>query len=395
MEYPNAVISDQGSTYIEQGQMWMYRNNLVHLDEAEDGDIVQIVRGDGTFLALGFVSLCSHIAVRILSHRQEVIDDTFFAERIRAAWEYRKTTQRENLGCIRLIYGEADGMPGLIVDRYEDILVTQISCTGMEKRREKIYAMLKETLEEDGQHIRMIYERNDLDARTREGLTKYKGIYSGEGSTQVIIQENGLKLYVDVENGQKTGYFLDQKMNRYLVRQLSYGKKVLDCFSHTGGFALNAALGGASFVRAVDLSQTALNQARANAELNGLEERMAFTKADVFDYLEEIKPGEYDLIILDPPAFTKNRRTADHAYQGYKRINKRAMEVLRHGGYLATCSCSRYMEIDMFEEMLKESAREAGVTLRQISVTQQNSDHPILWNMTSSAYLKFYIFQIL
>ena len=243
--------------------------------------------------------------------------------------------------------------------------------------------------------LKGIYERNDIRVRAKEGLPLEKGYWKQmKLPTTTIIDENGLKLHVDVENGQKTGYFLDQKANRVLLREMAHGKRVMDCFSHTGGFALNAAYGNASQVVAVDVSQTALDQAYANAKLNHLENRISFVKADVFKYLDTCKEGQFDIIVLDPPAFTKSRRTIDHAYSGYKRINKQAMMLLGRGGYLITCSCSRFMEIENFEKMLRESAQEAGVTLKQVSVTQQNHDHPILWTMEETSYLKFYIFQI-
>lgn len=282
-------------------------------------------------------------------------------------------------------------MPGLTIDRYNSVLVSQITCFGLEKNKAVLYQALLHVLREEG--IEAIYERNDVKSREKEGLSLYKGFYYGEADTVQVIHENGLKLNVDIENGQKTGYFLDQKSNRVLVRHLAKGKTVLDCFTHTGGFALNAALGEAKHVTAVDVSNTALEEGRANAKLNGLE-NVSFVQADVFDYLDTLKHHQFDFIILDPPAFTKSRRTVMKAYNGYKRINMQAMHVLRDGGYLATCSCSRYMECDLFEKMLREAAQEVGVTLKQISVTQQNADHPILWNMEESSYLKFYIFQI-
>ena len=392
------VISDQGREFLEKGQMWMYRNNLLASDEnIEDGSIIRILSEAGEFVASGFYSACSHIIVRILSrNEQQVIDRSFFENRLKAAWEFRKTTNPDNLSNCRLVFSEADFLPGLIVDLYNDILVTQISCAGFEMRRQMIYDLLREMLAKEGIEIHGIYERNDIAARQKEGLEQYKGFYEPTDlKPQTVISENGLKLNVDIENGQKTGYFLDQKSNRVLIRNMARGKNVLDCFTHTGGFALNAAFGNASHVSAVDVSETALKQAYENACLNHLEDRMEFVQADVFEYLDELTPGQFDLIILDPPAFTKSRRTVMKAYNGYKRINKRAMELLADGGYLATCSCSRYMETSLFEQMLKEAASEAGVLLKQISVTQQNSDHPILWKNEETSYLKFYIFQII
>lgn len=396
--YPKAVISEIGAQFLDQGQMWMYRNNLVSADQqAEDGGLVQVVTEDGRFLGSGFYSSCSHVAVRLLTaDPEEQIDEEFFRRRIQFAYDYRRTVEAENLTNCRLIFGEADRLPGLTADRYGDILVCQISCSGIERRKEMIYSLLLKILAADGQQIQGIYERNDLKVREKEGLPQNKGYWHGESlPTQVIISENGIRMHVDIENGQKTGYFLDQKSNRVLLRSIAHGKRVLDCFSHTGGFALNAAFGNAASVTAVDVSDTALKEGLENARLNHLEDRISFAQADVFDYLDTLRPGQFDIIVLDPPAFTKSRRTIDHAYSGYRRINERAMEVLKGGGYLITCSCSRFMEIENFEKMLRESAAAAGVLLRQVSVTQQNHDHPILWTMAETSYLKFYIFQII
>lgn len=397
-KYPAVTISETGENYLKDGQMWMYRNNVVDLDETiENGAAVEILTTKGEYLGTGFLSKESHITVRILSKdREAVFDRAFFKSRIQFAYDFRKTLEKENLSNCRLIFGEADQLPGLTVDRYNDILVSQISSYGMEMIKDMLYEVLLEVLLEDGQDVKGIYERNDIKVRSKEGLPMEKGFWKEVGlSTKTVINENGLLLNVDVENGQKTGYFLDQKDNRVLLRKMSCGKRVMDCFTHTGGFALNAAYGNALQVVAVDVSQTALDQAYENAVLNHLEDRMSFVKADVFDYLEKGTPGEFDIIVLDPPAFTKSRRTIDHAYNGYKKINKQAMKLLGRGGYLITCSCSRFMEIDNFEKMLKESAKEAGVTLKQVSVTQQNHDHPILWTMEETSYLKFYIFQII
>ncbi|MBF1094812.1 MAG: class I SAM-dependent rRNA methyltransferase, partial [Solobacterium sp.] len=295
------------------------------------------------------------------------------------------------------VFGEADLLPGLVVDCYNDILVTQISNTGMEQHKQMIYDILLEVFKENNHIIKAIYERNDIKVREKEGLTTYKGFFYNPNhvSPQTIINENGIQLQVDIENGQKTGYFLDQKSNRVLLRNIARNKRVLDCFSHTGGFALNAAYGNAKAVTAVDVSNVALQQGYQNAKLNHLEDKIQFVQADVFDYLEQLKNNEFDIIVLDPPAFTKSRKTVNSAYYGYKNINMKAMNVLRNGGYLITCSCSRFMETKLFEQMLLESAKECGVTLRQISVTQQNPDHPILWTMDETSYLKYFIFQIL
>ncbi len=396
-KYPEVIIDEKGAGFLKRGQQWMYRNNLIRNDEdVQDGEPADILTEEGEYLGTGFWSDCSHVAVRILSRTHEEINEEFLRRRIRAAVDYRRTTVRDNLTNCRLIFSEADGLPGVICDRFNEILVTQITISGMEKRKKIIYEALLDEFRDDPVPIAGIYERNDIASRIKEGLEQYKGPWnSASFPTETIISENGLKLVVDTENGQKTGYFLDQKSNRMLIRNIAAGKRVLDCFTHTGGFALNAALGGAVYTAAVDVSRQALSTAERNAALNGLSERMEFIQADVFEYLDEVKPGQFDLIILDPPAFTKSRRTVDHAYSGYRRINRKAMELQRGGRYLATCSCSRYMETPLFEQMLRESALEAGVTLKQISVTQQNSDHPILWTMDETSYLKFYIFQII
>lgn len=396
--YPKVVISKEGEQWLDKGQMWMYRNNLESMDEdIENGALVDIETRQGRYLGTGFLSKNSHITVRILSKDlNDTFDRKFFKQRIQFAYQFRKTLEADNITNCRLIFGEADQLPGLTVDRYNDILVTQISSYGLEMIKDMIYKLLLEVLSEDGQDVKGIYERNDIKVRSKEGLPLEKGYWkNAQLPTKTVINENGLKLNVDVENGQKTGYFLGQKSNRVLLRNMSHGKRVLDCFSHTGGFALNAAFGNASEVVAVDVSQTALDQGYANAKLNHLEDKITFVKDDVFDYLDKCEEGRFDIIVLDPPAFTKSRRTIDHAYNGYKKINMKAMKLLGRGGYLITCSCSRFMETDNFEKMLRESAHEVGVTLKQVSVTQQNHDYPILWTMEETSYLKFYIFQII
>ncbi|WP_249028515.1 class I SAM-dependent rRNA methyltransferase [Tannockella kyphosi] len=395
---PKVIISDEGIKWLENGQMWMYRNNAESMDDTlENGALVDIETKQGSYMGTGYVSLDSHITVRILSkNKLDTFDETFFKERIQFAYNFRKTLEGENITNCRIIFGEADDLPGLVVDRYNNILVAQISSYGLDIRKEMIYNALLEVLREDGQEIDGIYERNDIKVRAKEGLALEKGYWNNVTMpTTTIINENGIQLHVDVENGQKTGYFLDQKENRVLLRKMSKGKRVLDCFSHTGGFALNAAYGQASYVESVDVSQTALNQGYQNAVLNNLEKKIKFTKADVFKYLDECPVGKYDIIVLDPPAFTKSRSTVMNAYNGYKRINMQAMKLLGRGGYLITCSCSRFMETDNFEKMLREAAKECQVTLKQVSVTQQNHDHPILWTMEETSYLKFYIFQII
>ena len=389
-------ITDQGAVFLKQGQSWMYRNNLASdISHYENGCVCDIESESGEYLGTGLLSKDSHITVRILTYdRNEEVDEEFFRKRITDAWNFRKTVEKDNLSNCRVIFGEADFLPGLTVDRYNEVLVTQITCFGLEIRKDIIYRTLLDVLQKDGQDVRSIYERNDVQSRTKEGLSLYKGFYGDITLPTVqVISENGLLLNVDIENGQKTGYFLDQKSNRVLLRNMAYGKKVLDCFTHTGGFALNAAYGKAEMVTAVDVSDVALSEGRSNAELNHLS-NITFVQADVFDYLDTLKQGQFDIIVLDPPAFTKSRKTVMKAYNGYKRINMQAMNVLRNGGYLITCSCSRYMETELFEKMLKEAALETGVRLKQVSVTQQNADHPILWTMNETSYLKFFIFQV-
>ena len=395
METAIVKIKKGEARALKAGGMWIYDNEIDTITgEFTNGDIVTVEDFDGYILGRGFINTNSKITVRMMTRKKDTeINEAFIEMRVRNAREYRKATS--DTGSCRLIFGEADQLPGLTVDRYNDILVSQISSYGLEQRGDMLYEVLLEVLREDGQDVKGIYERNDIRVRAKEGLPLEKGYWKQmKLPTTTIIDENGLKLHVDVENGQKTGYFLDQKANRVLLREMAHGKRVMDCCSHTGGFALNAAYGNASQAVAVDVSQTALDHAYANAKLNHLENRISFVKADVFKYLDTCKEGQFDIIVLDPPAFTKSRRTIDHAYSGYKRINKQAMMLLGRGGYLITCSCSRFMEIENFEKMLRESAQEAGVTLKQVSVTQQNHDHPILWTMEETSYLKFYIFQI-
>jgi 23S rRNA (cytosine1962-C5)-methyltransferase len=348
------------------------------------------------------VSEQSKIRVRLLSsNANDKYDDAFFARRLRYAIDCRHSIMGDDFEACRLVFGEADGLPGLTVDRFADVCVTQVLSYGMELRKDALYGALREILSEYGVTLRGIYERNDVAIRELEGLPQSKGWYRPETvrdpATTVTIRENGILYTVDFENGQKTGFFLDQKYNRLAVAKIARGRRVLDCFTHTGSFALNAAMGGAAHVTAVDISQSAVDAARENAERNGLADRMDFLCTDVFDLLPALaergdKP--YDLIILDPPAFTKSRKTVQSAQRGYKEINYRAMKLLPRGGYLATCSCSHFMENELFLKMLESASRDAGVQLRQLEARQQCCDHPILWNVPQTDYLKFYIFQI-
>ena len=345
----------------------------------------------------------SKIRIRLISRNaNDSFDEAFFERRFRYAWDYRKTVMAEDINACRVIFGEADGFPGLTVDRYGEILVTQTLSYGIEIHKAMLFPLIYKVLTADGQRISGIYERNDVAIRELEGLSQNKGWFPLENVPQpacpvTVIHENGIEYEVDVENGQKTGFFLDQKYNRLAVSRLSKGKRVLDCFTHTGSFALNAALGGAEYVCATDVSESAIEMARKNAVRNRLDGKMKFLTADVLDLLPQLeREGEkpYDFIILDPPAFTKSRKTIDAALRGYKEINYRAMKLLPRGGYLATCSCSHFITDELFRKMLKAAARDAAVELRQIEARQQAPDHPILWNVPETDYLKFYIFQI-
>ena len=401
-DFPRCVITPKGTRWVEQGHPWIYEGEVLRIEgDCENGGLVDAVSEKGKYLGTGFLSLESKIRVRLVSRNaNDRFDQAFWRRRIQYAWDYRKTVMGEDISCCRVIFGEADGFPGLTVDRFSDILVTQTLSVGMEKIKEVVFPLLVQVLRADGQDIRGIYERNDVAIRALEGLEQNKGWFPlGEDFPSPVteIRENGIYYRVDVENGQKTGFFLDQKYNRLAVAKLARGKRVLDCFTHTGSFALNAALGGAAHVTAVDVSASAIEMAKANAERNGLTDRMDFLVADVFDLLPELASkgkAPYDFIILDPPAFTKSRKTVDSARRGYKEINLRALRLLPRGGLLATASCSHFMPSEEFVKMLKAAALDAGVELRQIEARQQAPDHPILWNIPETDYLKFYLFQV-
>ncbi len=402
--YPGLHITKKGSRSAQSGHPWIYEEEvLTDQGGLENGSLVDAVSENGRYLGTGLLSKNSKIRIRLLSdNANDRYDEAFWRRRIEYAWNYRKTVMRDDVCCCRIIYGEADGFPGLTVDRFSDLLSVQCFSFGMEQRKELLYHLLLDVLHKDGQTIRGIFERNDNALREREGLIKNKGWYYYEGeqtsdSAITEIMENGIRYLVDVETGQKTGFFLDQKYNRLAVSKLSKGKTVLDCFTHTGSFALNAVMGGAAHVTAVDISDMAVQMARENALHNGMQDRMDFMTADVFELLPELaSKGQkrYDFIILDPPAFTKSKKTASNAQRGYKEINYRAMKLLPRGGYLATASCSHFMPSEQFEMMLKSAAKDAGVSLRQIEVRQQAPDHPILWNVPETDYLKFYLFQV-
>ena len=400
--YPRFIITAKGTRWVEGGHPWIYAEEVLREEGAcENGALADAVSEKGKYLGTGFVSRESKIRLRLVSRNaNDRFDSAFWRRRVQYAWDYRKSVLRpEDLGCCRVIFGEADGFPGLTVDRFSDLLAVQTLSAGMERLKPTLFPLLLEVLRKDGQVISGIFERNDVAIRALEGLEQGKGWWGGEHPASPVTEicENGVFYTVDVENGQKTGFFLDQKYNRQAVARLAKGKRVLDCFTHTGSFALNAALGGAEHVTAVDVSESAVEMARQNAARNGLADRMDFLCADIFDLLPslEARGGKpYDFIILDPPAFTKSRRTVGSAERGYKEINYRAMKLLPRGGYLATASCSHFMPSALFEKMLKSAAADAGVELRQIEMRQQAPDHPILWNVPETDYLKFYLFQV-
>ena len=401
-EFPRFTITAKGTRWVEQGHPWIYADEVIREEgQCENGSLVDAVSEKGKYLGTGFVSRESKIRVRLISRNaNDRFDEAFWQRRIQYAWDYRKTVMAGDTSCCRVIFGEADGFPGLTVDRFSNILVTQTLSVGMEKIKPMLFPLLVQVLRQDGQKIDGIFERNDVAIRELEGLEQNKGWFDlGEPFPDTVTEicENGVYYRVDVENGQKTGFFLDQKYNRLAVARLAKGRRVLDCFTHTGSFALNAALGGAERVTAVDISASAIEMAKENARRNGLTDRMDFLVADVFDLLPELAAkgkAPYDFIILDPPAFTKSRKTVDSAQRGYKEINMRALRLLPRGGYFATASCSHFMPSEQFVRMLRSSALDAGVELRQIEARQQAPDHPILWNVPETDYLKFYLFQV-
>ena len=382
---------------LKAGGMWVYDNEIASVaGEFEDGDIVEVHDFDGYCMGCGYINRKSKITLRMLSRKKDaVIDESFMERRVRDAWEYRRQTI-DTSSC-RLIFGEADFLPGIVVDKFADVLVVESLALGIDRWKGVIVEALKKVLAEDGIHIRGVYERSDAKVRLQEGMERVKGFLGEAFDTKVEIVENGVRYMVDVEDGQKTGFFLDQKNNRAAVGRLCKGKKVLDCFTHTGSFALNAGMAGAESVLGVDASQLAVEQARENARLNGLEERVRFECADVFELLPRLEQqGErYDVVILDPPAFTKSRNSVKNAAKGYREINLRGMRLVRDGGFLATCSCSHFMEPELFAKTIREAAAGAHRRLRQVEFRTQGPDHPILWAADQSYYLKFYVFQVI
>ena len=403
--YAKLTITKKGERAARSGHPWVYGEEVTHVEGTyQTGDIVDVYSDKDRYLGTGFANDISKIRVRIVSRNaNDRFDEAFWQRRIKYALDYRKTVMGDkDFACCRLIFGDADDMPGLTVDRYNDVLVAQTLCYGMDQVKPVIFKALVDELAAMGVTIRGIYERNDVKVRKLDGMEEYKGWYEADflpqpGSVLTTIDENGILYDVDVENGQKTGFFLDQKYNRLAVAKIAAGKHVLDCFTHTGAFALNAAKGGAASVTAVDISQEAVDMTNANIRRNGLEAIVTAKQANVFDLLTDLaehKCHDYDFIILDPPAFTKSGHTVRNAIRGYKEINLKAMKLLPRGGYLATCSCSHFMRDDLFRQMLHDAAKDAGVRLRQIEGRQQSPDHPILWNVPETNYLKFYLFQV-
>ena len=389
------------------GGLWIYDNEIDKVEgKFENGGVIEVLDFDGFFLGYGFINEKSKIRVRMMSRKKDhPVTEELIERRVRDAWEYRKAVMADYmdeykvtypmLSC-RFIFGEADFLPGITIDKFADVLVIESLALGTDRMKDIILDKCKKVLAEDGVQLKGIYERSDAKVRELEGLERTKGFIGAEFDTKVLIEENGVKYYVDVENGQKTGFFLDQKFNRQSIRGLCKGKKVLDCFTHTGSFALNAAAGGSSSVLGVDASDLGCKQAEENAALNGFEKVASFQCADVFELLPDLeKKGEkFDVVILDPPAFTKSRASIKKAATGYKEINMRGMKLVKDGGYLATCSCSHFMDEELFLKTIADAARDAHKRLRQVEFRQQAADHPILWGGAASYYLKFVIFQV-
>ena len=392
------IKKGQGRT-LKAGGAWIYDNEIDAITgEFRNGELVSVEDFDGFFLGQGFINTNSKLTVRMLSRKKgAVIDDAFIEMRVRNAWEYRKATV-DTSSC-RVIFGEADFLPGIVIDKFSDVLVVESLALGIDRLKPVIVDMLRKVLSEDGITIRGVYERSDAKVRLQEGMERYKGFIGEPFDTKVEIAENGVRYMVDVEDGQKTGFFLDQKYNRLAVQNLCrriLPDRVLDCFTHTGSFALNAGLAGSKEVLGVDASQLAVDQASENARLNGIGDRVHFECADVFDLLPKLEQEgqKFDVVILDPPAFTKSRNSIKNAVKGYREINLRGMKLVKDGGYLATCSCSHFMDPELFTKTIREAAGNVHKRLRQVEYRTQASDHPILWAADESYYLKFYIFQV-
>ncbi len=396
---PAVVILKQGEgRTVKSGGMWIYDNEIESImGHVEDGDIVLVRDFDGYPMGRGFINRNSKITVRMMTRDiDQVIDEDFLRMRLTDAWEYRKRTMDDTSSC-RLVFGEADFLPGIVIDKFSDVLVVQSLALGIDRMKLPLTELMKDILAQDGTVIRGVYERSDAKVREREGMERYRGFIGDEFDTDVEIRENGVSYLVDVKEGQKTGFFLDQKYNRLAIQKLCRDADVLDCFTHTGAFALNAGIAGAAHVLGVDASEAGCARARENAELNGLSDRVEFECADVFELLPKLEEEglKYDVVILDPPAFAKSRKSVKNALKGYREINRRGMSLLRDGGFLCTCSCSHFIDYEMFTEMLHQSARSAHRRLRQVEYRTQSPDHPILWAADESYYLKFYIFQVI
>ena len=395
--YKTTVILKKGEgRTLKAGGLWVFDNEIAKIDgEFENGDIVAVLDFDGYFMGYGFINTKSKITVRLLTRKKDdVVDEKFIEKRVRDAWNYRKDTI-DTSSC-RIIFGEADFLPGIVVDKFSDVLVVESLALGIDKLKPVILDCLKKVLDEDHITVRGVYERSDAKVRQNEGMERYKGFIGREFDTKVEIVENGVHYYVDVRDGQKTGFFLDQKNNRKSVQRIVKDKTVLDCFTHTGSFALNAGYAGAKEVLGVDASDLAVEQARENAQLNNLQDRVKFMTADVFDLLPKLEEEgkKYDVVILDPPAFTKSRSSIKNAVKGYREINLRGLKLVKDRGYLVTCSCSHFMDPELFAKTIKEAAHGAHKRLRQVEFRTQAPDHPILWAADESYYLKFYIFQV-
>ncbi|SFH94897.1 23S rRNA (cytosine1962-C5)-methyltransferase [Pseudobutyrivibrio sp. OR37] len=398
MEAIVTLKKGEGRT-IKAGGAWIFDNEIdTVMGSFENGDIVIVHDFDGYMMGRGFINTNSKIRVRMMTRdKEQLIDDDFIAMRVKNAWEYRKSVLLEkDLNCCRVIFGEADFLPGLVIDKYADVLVVESLALGIDRFKVQIVEHLKKLMAEDGYNIRGVYERSDAAVRKKEGLAPYKGFIGAEFDTDVEIVENGVHYMVDVVNGQKTGFFLDQKYNRLAIQRLCKGKKVLDCFTHMGTFALNAGIAGAADVTGLDISEFAVSQATANAKLNGLDSTVKFRQANVLDELPKLaEAGEkYDVVILDPPAFTKSREATKNAMKGYREINMKGLKLVKDGGYLATCSCSHFMTQDLFIKVIGQAAKAAHKRLRQVEFRTQAPDHPILWAADESYYLKFLVFQV-
>lgn len=394
--YRKVTLKEKSGRQLKQGGLWIYDNEIAKIEDGiNDGDIIRIEDFDGYPLGIGFINRKSTIQVRVLTRKSDVeINREFIYKRVKNAWEYRKKVI-DTSSC-RVIFGEADFLPGIVIDKFSDVLVVESLCLGIDKLKNEIVECLKEILAEDGIKIKGVYERSDAKVRLKEGMERYKGFIGDEFNTDVLIEENGVKYIVDVAEGQKTGFFLDQKNNRLAIHGLCKNASVLDCFTHTGSFALNAGIAGASEVLGVDASDLAVKQAEKNAELNGLSDKVKFICEDVFDLLPKLEQEgkKYDVVILDPPAFTKSRSSVKNAVKGYREINMRGLKLVKNGGFLATCSCSHFMTPELFTNTIGQAAKSVHKRLRQVEYRTQAQDHPILWAADESYYLKFYIFQV-